>query len=136
MDNSWAFDLETKIFSIIKLKTESKLKEKYPDIFYTNTDSPKDVITHFPTVYIHELPGSERSKTTEGDSVESVMYSMQIEVTSKRSQKETKVVLSHISEVLKSMGFSISSFPEANNGSMYYRSVMRASRLIGRSETM
>lgn len=136
MDNSWAFDLETKIFSIIKLKTESKQKEKYPDIFYTNTDSPKDVITHFPTVYIHELPGAERAKTTEGDSVESVMYSMQIEVTSKRSQKETKVVLSHISEVLKSMGFSISSFPEANNGAMYYRSVMRASRLIGRSETM
>lgn len=64
MDNSWVFDLETKLLSLIKVKTESILKKKYPDIFYTNTDSPKDVINHFPTVYVHELPGVEKAKGT------------------------------------------------------------------------
>lgn len=136
MDNSWVFDLETKILSLIKVKTESTLKKKYSDIFFTNTDSPKDVITHFPTVYVHELPGAEKAKTTEGNSIESVFYTLQIEVTSQKSQKETKYVLSRISEVLKDSGFSISSFPEANNGKMYYRSIMRASRLIGRNDTL
>lgn len=136
MDNSWVFDLETKLLSMIKVKTESTLKKKYPDIFYTNTDSPKDVSTHFPTVYVHELPGVEKAKTTEGNSIESVFYSLQVEVTSQKSQKETKYVLSRIAEVLKDSGFSISSFPEASNGKTYYRSIMRASRLIGRTETL
>lgn len=136
MDNSWVFDLETKLLSLIKVKTESTLKKKYPDIFYTITDSPKDVSTHFPTVYVHELSVSEKAKTTEGNSIESVLYSLQVEVTSQKSQKETKYVLSRIAEVLKDLGFSISPFPEASNGKTYYRSIMRASRLIGRTETL
>lgn len=136
MDNSWVFDLETKLLSLIKVKTESTLKKKYPDIFYTITDNPKDVSTHFPTVYVHELSGSEKAKTTEGNSIESVFYSLQVEVTSQKSQKETKYVLSRIAEVLKDSGFSISSFPEASNGKTYYRSIMRASRLIGRIDTL
>lgn len=136
MDNSWVFDLETKLLSMIKVKTESTLKKKYPDIFYTITDSPKDVSTHFPTVYVHELSGSEKAKTTEGNSIESVFYSLQVEVTSQKSQKETKYVLSRIAEVLKDSGFSIFPFPEASNGKTYYRSIMRASRLIGRIDTL
>lgn len=136
MDNSWVFDLETKLLSLIKVKTESTLKKKYPDIFYTITDSPKDVSTHFPTVYVHELSVSEKAKTTEGNSIESVFYSLQVEVTSQKSQKETKYVLSRIAEVLKDSGFFISPFPEASNGKTYYRSIMRASRLIGRTETL
>ena len=67
MDNSWVFDLETRIFSIVSVKVSRKLKEKYPNIFFTLTSSPKDVITKFPTVYIHEMPGSEAGITKERD---------------------------------------------------------------------
>ena len=132
---NWAFDLEDKIYTIIKVKTEKKLKKNYPDIFYTKTDNPKDVITHFPTVYIHMLPGSEIGMTTEQGSIHGVRCSIQIEVTSKESQSTTQDILSHVADVLKSMGFNVTAFPEANNSKMYYRSIMRASRRIGDAET-
>ena len=56
MDNSWVFDLETKLLSLIKVKTESILKKKYPDIFYTNTDSPKDVVLISPRYMFTNCP--------------------------------------------------------------------------------
>ena len=69
MDNSWVFDLETRIFSIVSVKVSRKLKEKYPNIFFTTTSNPKDIITKFPAVYIHEMPGSESGITKERDKI-------------------------------------------------------------------
>lgn len=136
MDNSWVFDLETKIFSIVKIKTENKLKKKYPNIFFTTTSNPKDVITKFPTVYIHELPGTEIGITKERGKVNGISYAMQIEVTTNKSQKEAKNVLREVASAFKELGFEINSFPEMNNGENYYRSIMRVKRSIGANDVL
>jgi hypothetical protein len=136
MDNSWAFDLETKLFSVIKRKTENKLKVLYPQIFYTATDNPKDGDVHYPTVYMHELSGVESARNTEGNEINGILYSMQIEVTTNKSQKVAKSVLQEIAFAFKSMGFGIQTFPESSNGDNYYRSVMRVRKMIGRSDTL
>ena len=41
-----------------------------------------------------------------------------------------------IAFVFKDMGFEIQSFPEANNGSGNYRSVMRVRRTLGNEDTL
>ena len=79
MDNSWVFDLETNLFSIVKNKVLNKLNKKFPTIHFTLTDEPKDATTKYPTVYMHEMSGSEKARTTEGHTINGIQYSMQIE---------------------------------------------------------
>lgn len=135
MDNSWVFDLETKIYSVIKVRTEKLLKEKYPNIYFTTTNNPKDATTHYPTVYIHELEGSEKGRTNEYD-INGITYAMQVEVITNTSQKEAKTVINEIAKQFKAMGFEIKSFPVIDNGDTYYRCVMRVSKVIGSDDIL
>lgn len=135
MDNSWVFDLETKIYSVIKVRTEKLLKSKYPNIYFTTTNNPKDATTHYPTVYIHELVGSEKGRTNEYD-LNGITYAMQIEVITNTSQKDAKTVINEIAKLFKAMGFEIKSFPVIDNGDTYYRSVMRVSKVIGSDDIL
>lgn len=136
MDNSWAFDLERKIFSVIKKKTEQKLKAKYPNIFYTTTDTPKDGETNYPTVYMHLSSSAERGITIEGNSINAVFVMMQIECTTNKSQKEANAVLAEIANAFKELGFEIKSLPGIDNVNSRYRSVARVSKTFGSSDAM
>ena len=64
MDNSWVFDLETNLFSIVKNKVLNKLNKKFPTIHFTLTDEPKDATTKYPTVYMHEIRKSKNYRGT------------------------------------------------------------------------
>ncbi len=134
MNNSWAFDLENKFYTIIKHKTETKLKTKYPNINYTTTASPKDGDTRFPTVYMHSLSLSEKGMTTEGKEVQAVTFGMQVECYTNKSQSEANAVITEIAFAFKELGFEINKFPEIDNGSAY-RSVMRVKRTICGNDT-
>lgn len=135
VENEWAFDLETSFFSVIKAKLNEKLKTKYPNIYFTTTDSPKDAENHYPTVYVHELPGLEKGRTTEQQEISGIEYGMQIEVTTNKSQKEARTVMKEVASIFKSMGFEINNFPEFSNKDSVYRNVMRVKRVLGNEDT-
>lgn len=135
MDNSWVFDLETHIFSIVQKKVGDKLKSKYPNIRFTTTSNPKGVTVKYPTVYIHELPGTEKARTLDGEDISGILYSMQVEVSTDKSAKEAKAVLKEVALVYKNMGFEIKS-PEESNGDEYYRCVMRVRRTLGNIDAL
>lgn len=134
MDNSWVFDLETHIFSIVQKKVGDKLKSKYPNIRFTTTSNPKCVTVKYPTVYIHELPGVEKARTFEGEDISGILYSMQVEVSTDKSAKEAKAVLKEVALVYKNMGFE--TFPEESDGDEYYRCVMRVRRTLGNIDAL
>ena len=136
MDNSWVFDLETHIFSIVQKKVGDKLKSKYPNIRFTTTSNPKDVTVKYPTVYIHELPGAEKARTLDGEDISGILYSMQVEVSTDKSAKEAKAVLKEVALVYKNMGFEINSFPKESDGDEYYRCVMRVRRTLGNIDAL
>lgn len=135
MDNSWVFDLETKVFSIIKTRSLKNLKSKYPNIHFTTTNNPKDATTHYPTVYIHEMASTEQGRTTEYE-IGGITYTMQVEVITNVSQKDAKTVINEIAELFKAMGFEIRAFPEISNGETYYKSVMRVRKVIGANDIL
>ena len=67
-DNSWAYDIGTVVFSIVKTKAKPKLEPKYPTIYFTsNGKKLSDAI--FPTVYIHRMAAAERGTDLEGLSI-------------------------------------------------------------------
>ena len=50
--------LESQVLTRIKYGFPQKFKDKYPNLTFTNSDRNEDD-PKFPTVYIHDMPGSE-----------------------------------------------------------------------------
>ena len=123
-------DIETIVFSRIKAKTESKLKTKYPNISFTTSDKvskkPK-----FPNVYVHLMGSTETGGDLEGNTINGVLTTFQIEVTDNENQSRAKEVMDAVVGVVKEMRFSITAMPEFKNTNSAYRSVVRCRRTIG-----
>lgn len=125
----WTSDISSIVFTRIKTTVEKKLKEKYPDIYFTTSDKTQ-TNPKFPTVYIHELPGAEKAKDLEGTTINSVLATFQIDVADNQSQNRSKDVMNEIIKVMKNMSFSVSSMPEFNNTNSIYRNTARFRRTI------
>ena len=134
VDNSWAYDFENKIFTIVKTKALKKLKSKYPDINFTTSNNNSDDNPKFPCVYIHQLGSTESGNDLENNTINALYVTFQIETYSKTSQRDAKYVMSIVGDIFKSYGFSINEFPEFNNESSVYRCVMRVQRLVGSAD--
>ena len=134
-DNQWAFDLETKIFSVIKSRAEGKIKEKYPNAYLTNISKATAKAT-FPTVYIHELPGVEIGTDLEGISINGVRETFQVDITTNTSQSDAKRVMSIVADEFKQMKFQITAMPEFGDTGDTYRSTARFRRVIGANDIL
>lgn len=126
----WTSNLESQIFSIVKYKSQAEIKEKYPNAFFTTSD---EIITtpKFPTIYIHELNGSETGQTTEGTEIDAVDYSMQIEVSMNTKKSDVKAIMDILLEQFKSLSFSVVSIPPITSASGVFRGICRVRRTIG-----
>lgn len=131
----WIDDISSIVYSRIKIHVRSKLKSKYPELFFTNSsETPSD--PKFPTVYIHELSGSERGQDLENDSINSVISSFQIEVSDNVNQSRAKEVMNEVVKIMKQMRYSVSDLPEFQNIDGYFRNVFRCRRTIGKDDVL
>lgn len=133
IDNLWAFELESLIYSKVKAKAKDQLISKFPKINFTTSDK-NDGEPIYPTVYIHELPGVEQGKDLENKSINAVTETIQVEVITNTSQSDVKKISGVIAQIFKDMSFQVDSFPTFDNGTSYYRGIMRVSRMIGHGD--
>lgn len=129
---SWIADVEAKLFTIVKYKGEKELKEDYPNIYYT-TDNMASTETHYPTVYMKFLPNGERGRDLEGNRINSVLFSIQLEVTVSKAQGQTvaKKVIWQAIETLQKECFEVFGTPEdISTSADNKRFVARLSRVI------
>lgn len=131
-DNSWVLNLESKIFTRVKVEAKKKLNTKFPNINYTTSTNMGTPI--YPTVYVHELPGVELGQDTLNETINAVNETIQIEVITDKSQKDAREIMNVIVGIMKSMFFNVNTFPSFENGTSYYRLVMRCSRTIGHGD--
>lgn len=129
----WVQDIEATIFSIIKYKTEPTLKNKFPNIRYSTEQATEENVK-FPHVYVHLLPMVEQGGDIEGKTVNAVMATFQIDITSNTTKSDVLSVSYKLIEALKQIGFIISMFPEASKENNVHRAVLRARRLIGNGD--
>lgn len=121
--------LESQVITRIKTQFSQKLKDRYPNLNFTNSNRV-DTAPAFPTVYIHEMPGMEEGADTEGNVINAVLCSFQIEVTTNTNQLEAKEVMNEVLRIMKKMRFQVISMPEFRNTNSVYRSVARFRRMI------
>lgn len=126
-DNQWAFDLGTIIFSIVKTKTLDELGSKYPNIFITDKGKTTGKAV-FPTVYVQEMSGAERGADLEGKTINAVLETIQVDVTTNTSKSDVSKVMSVVAGIFKEMRFTIQTMPNFEyNGETYRKTEDRKS---------
>lgn len=132
MDNSWIFDMENRVYTIVKAKTYDKLKTKYPNIRFTTSD--RNAMTEFPTVYIHKLPGGSMGATMESGA-EGDRVRFQVDIYDEKSQSNATNVAKSVGNAFIELGFKIAS-PSFQNESTTYRSTMTFERVLGSGDIL
>jgi len=127
--------LESQVITRIKTQFSKKLKEKYKNINFT-TENKVDALPRFPTVYIHEMPGAETGADLQGDAINAVWSSFQIEVTANTKMNEAKEVMDEVVKIMKTMRFQVTYMPEFQNTDSVYRRVARFRRIIGADDVL
>lgn len=122
--------LETQIFSLIKAKFSTKIKEKYKDLNFTTSDK-SSTKAKFPTVYIHMIDSQEVGSDLEGTSIPGVSAAFQVDVSDNQNNSRTDEVAKEILRVMKSMRFKPAPMPMHNNSGDVYITTARYKRVIG-----
>lgn len=127
--------LESQVDTRIKTQFSKKLKDRYQNLNFTTSDQ-SDTAPKFPTVYIHEMPGVETGTDLQGDAINAVWSSFQIEVTTNTKMNEAKEVMDEVVRIMKTMRFQVTSMPEFQNTDSVYRRVARFRRIIGADDVL
>ena len=133
VNNNWFFDIENVVFTNIKVNATKKLKDKFPKINFTASNRTQGSPI-YPTVYIHENAGAEKGNDLENKTINAVESNIQIEVITDTSKDDAKKIASVCSGIIKNMSFDITSLPVFEEGSSYYRLIMRCSRIFGNAD--
>lgn len=134
-ENSWAYDIEGTVYSIAKAKTYSAIKKKYPNLLFTDKGQ-SDSSPTFPTVYIHMLAPTEQGRTIDGQSINGLLVTVQVDVTTNTSSSDVRWVMSEIAETFKEMRFEAKPMPETTYSDKIYRSTARFRRVIGANDRL
>lgn len=125
--------LESQVLTRIKYSFPQKLKDKYPNLTFTNSD--RNTETNFPTIYIHSI-SSETGRDLEGDAINFVDSAFQIDSITNTSQSDAKAISDEVLKIMKSMKFKAQSCPEFNNGTDVFRCTARFQRKIGEDDVL
>ncbi len=126
-ENQWLYDLETRIFSVIKARSLNNLKAKYPTIRITQ-DEETSTDAVFPSVLIQSLDPIEKNADLEMRRINTVLYTTQITVVTNKSRSEAMSIAQTITEQYKKIMFEITTFPFVRKSGKLWTATLRARR--------
>lgn len=141
IDNLWVFDNETRIISNLNSFTIPVLKQNFTNMKFrkgitiTNLKS-RLAGTIFPTIYVHEMSGTEKGQTIDGQEINAVTATYQVDVIVNTQQSDAKKILAIVANVFKRMRFEVISMPEFDSEEKIYRSTARFRRLIAANDRL
>lgn len=141
IDNLWVFDNETRIISNLNSFAIPVLKQNFTNMKFqegitiTNLKS-RLAGTIFPTIYVHEMGGTEKGQTIDGQTINAVTDTYQVDVIVNTQQSDAKKILAIVASVFKRMRFEVTSMPEFDSEEKIYRSTARFSRLIAANDRL
>ena len=125
--------LESSIKTIIDKKVSAKLKTTYPDLNFI-TEANDDTDYMFPCVYIHELDVTETASSLSGKHINAIQHSLQIEISTNKKKADSKRVAYEVVDVLKELGYTITTMPVYTKIATIHTYFVRATRLIGNGD--
>lgn len=141
IDNLWVFDNETRIISNLNSFAIPVLKQNFTNMKFqkgitiTNLKS-RLAGTIFPTIYVHEMSGTEKGQTIDGQAINAATATYQVDVIVNTQQSDAKKILAIVANVFKRMRFEVISMPEFDSEEKIYRSTARFRRLIAANDRL
>ena len=141
IDNLWVFDNETRIISNLNSFAIPVLKQNFTNMKFqegitiTNLKS-RLTGTIFPTKNVHEMRGTEIGETIDGQTMNGINSTYQVDVIVNTQQSDAKKILAIVASVFKRMRFEVISMPEFDSEEKIYRSTARFSRLIAANDRL
>lgn len=127
-ENTWAYDLGAQIYSVIRVNVQQRLSSLYNNLNITNKS--KSVGTpQFPTIYIHELPGAEVGQDLECISINGVLVSFQVDVTTNTDEAEIRKIMGVVADEFKKMHFQTVSLLDIDDSGEVIRGIARFRRI-------
>lgn len=132
----WSNDLQSIVFTKIKVLATKQLKDKFPNIYFT-TSSKAQTKAKFPTVRVQKLPGMETGADLRGETVNGVIASFQIDVVDNGSQANADDVADVVFNIMKKMRFQIVGEPAIDESDPEtFRNTARYRRVIGAGDQL
>lgn len=140
-DNTWAYEIETRILGLLNGYAVPRIK-KIKDFEETNfsnavtNEESRLSGTIFPTIYVKELPAIEKERDLEGNTINAVLSTFQIDCIINTSQSQAKKMAQIVSEIMKELQFEVTAMPSFNSKEKVYRSTARYRRTITKKDRL
>ena len=140
-DNTWAYEIETRILGLLNSYAVPRIK-KIKDFEKTNfsnavtNEESRLSGTIFPTIYVKELPAVEKERDLEGNTINAVLSTFQIDCIINTSQSQAKKMAQIVSEIMKELQFEVTAMPSFNSKEKVYRSTARYRRTITKKDIL
>ena len=140
-DNTWAYEIETRILGLLNSYAVPRIK-KIKDFEKTNfsnavtNEESRLSGTIFPTIYVKELPAVEKERDLEGNTINAVLSTFQIDCIINTSQSQAKKMAQIVSEIMKELQFEVTAMPSFDSKEKVYRSTARYRRTITKKDRL
>ena len=140
-DNTWDYEIETRILGLLNSYAVPRIK-KIKDFEKTNfsnavtNEESRLSGTIFPTIYVKELPAVEKERDLEGNTINAVLSTFQIDCIINTSQSQAKKMAQIVSEIMKELQFEVTAMPSFNSKEKVYRSTARYRRTITKKDRL
>lgn len=129
----WVTDVQNQIYTYVKTKVWNRYKNTYPQLFFTQDDSP-NIPASFPCVYVHFLSPVESHSYLVNTTINAIVSTVEIQTTVSNGMglNVANIISDAVVEALKELQFEIIMLPEFQNfGTETKRKIFRARRTIG-----
>ena len=133
--NDWATDLESTVVALVKAKSLPQLQKKYPKVRITDEGESSGSAV-FPTVYIHLLAPTEQGQTLDGQTINALLATFQVDVTTNTSKSDCRKVMAVITDSFKTMRFQGNAMPEFSISNKVHKSTARFRRIIAANDRL
>ena len=141
VDNTWAYEIEARIIGLLNSYAVPRIKkiDGFEETNFSNAVTNNESRlsgTIFPTIYVKELPAVEKERDLEGNTINAVLSTFQIDCIINTSQSQAKKMAQIVSEIMKELQFEITAMPSFNSKEKVYRSTARYRRTITKKDRL
>lgn len=145
MTGLWTMDMADAIYARVVADFPESLKKKYKFQKITvngvtrwqnfsNSSVALDTKPVFPYITFVELPGQERGRDLEANTINAALFSFQVDVYDNSKENTTKECMAAIVKIMKTMMFEAKPLPAPDSRQQEYRSTARFSRVISKND--
>ena len=137
--SDWVFNIEPKIYTIIKTRLTNALASTYPKLYITQQEKLNDD-TSLPTIFIKMLDSPEMGADLDNTTVNALMATFEVHITIAKSGTDNglsgmRKLASAVLENFKKLRFNVIFRGEiSREGSDTYSFISRYRRVIGAEE--